>query len=168
MKCPNCSNKMERSAGDHKYRESGLDNILLQGIELFSCSCGEKLVSIPCVPELHTFIGKNLLRKSSTLSGKEIRFLRKNIGLSAKLFAEKLGIDKATVSRWEHGKQIPTRAHDHFIRLVYSIIKGVDPKIIRDLIDTTFPCISSDPIKNTYLNIVKDEWTSPRACNLDP
>jgi len=39
------------------------------------------------------------------LDGREVRFMRKVIGVSAKEFAENLHMDPATFSRWEHNKQ---------------------------------------------------------------
>ena len=73
---------MTKTADDHRYRESGLENVVLKGIDIFRCNCGERIVSVPRVLELNALIGENLIRKDSPLAGNEIRFLRKNMGLT--------------------------------------------------------------------------------------
>jgi transcriptional regulator with XRE-family HTH domain len=49
-------------------------------------------------------IAKALLFKEGLLVGEEIRFLRKNAGLSAKEFARLIQVDPAHLSRVENGK----------------------------------------------------------------
>ncbi|MFP4381979.1 MAG: type II TA system antitoxin MqsA family protein, partial [Candidatus Sumerlaeia bacterium] len=91
---------------EYHYTESGLDNIYLENIEVSRCSaCHEEIVSIPAMPELNSLIGLILIKKKSPLNGKEIRYLRKNIGLKANEVAELMGVDTSTFSRWESGKQ---------------------------------------------------------------
>ena len=65
MKCRKCKEKMTKTADDHRYRESGLENVVLKGIDIFRCNCGERIVSVPRVPELNALIGENLIRKDS-------------------------------------------------------------------------------------------------------
>ena len=55
----------------------------------------------------------------------EIRFLRKNMGLTGKRLSEVMGVDNATISRWERDFQQPAKAHDHFIRLLHITEKRV-------------------------------------------
>ncbi|MBI4800211.1 MAG: helix-turn-helix domain-containing protein [Desulfarculus sp.] len=125
MRCPSCSTEMTCRLGEHQYSESGLRGVYLSDVELWECPCGERAVGIPAVPELHRLLGQELVRKRSLLDGAEIRFLRKNLGLAAKDFADLLGVDKATVSRWENDKQGPDRSTDRLIRLVYGGHKGI-------------------------------------------
>ena len=56
MKCPNCRRTMETRRENHRYAESGLDNVFLEGIEIHTCECGERIVSIPKLAELHEVI----------------------------------------------------------------------------------------------------------------
>jgi putative zinc finger/helix-turn-helix YgiT family protein len=164
MNCPVCERQMAQSTGDHNYKESGLDNVTLKGIELYTCDCGEKLVSIPCIPELHTLIGERLLKKLSILNGKEVRFLRKNIGLRANIFAEILGVDRSTVSRWENGKQKMEKAHDRLIRVTYANLKGVDAEAAKDLITGIFPGIKTESDGEVPVLLLVNDWANQSAC----
>lgn len=164
MKCLFC-NKVEMLCEKKQchYKESGLDNVYLEDVEIYSCpSCNEELVSIPAVPELHSLIGKHLIEKKSLLSGKEIRFLRKNAGLSAKRFSKKMGVNNSTMSRWENGEQKLTSSNDRLIRLIYSGIKNIP---IQHLINNSFDEIDSTIRELIPFNISQQEWCKPDICS---
>ena len=114
--------------------ESGLDNIYLEDICVYRCKCGEFFPSIPGIIDLHTIIGQILIKKTTALNGKEILFLRKNIGLNARTFAEYVGIDKSTFSRWENGQQKLAKPNDRLIRLIYANVKGLSKNDIDHLL----------------------------------
>ena len=121
IKCPSCKQMRQTHNGEYHYTESGLPNVWLSGVEVFECSCGEKFALIPCLDGLHKLIGKTLIRKEEQLSGREIRFLRKHMGMMSKDFAKELGVQNVTVSRWENDDSKPSEAVDRLIRLVYAI-----------------------------------------------
>jgi DNA-binding transcriptional regulator YiaG len=60
------------------------------------------MVSIPRMEDLHRRLALELIKKPS-LTGKEIRFLRKHLGWSQAEFADHLAVVPETVSRWETG-----------------------------------------------------------------
>lgn len=138
MKCLNCNSEMIYSEGEHHYTECGLDNVYLEGVGVCNCSCGEQFVSIPAMPELHSLIGEFILKKKSLLNGKEVRFLRKNIGLTATKLSKIIGVDNATISRWENNSQAIDKSHDRLIRLVYSNFKNIPTSEIKHLIEEDF------------------------------
>lgn len=47
--------------------------------------------------------------------GRRLRQARERVGLSQEEVAEKLGVDRVTVTQWESGRRRPS--HDHLIRL---------------------------------------------------
>lgn len=120
LNCPNCQKNQTTKIGEYHYTESGLPNVWLLGIEVFECECGESFAFIPCIQELHKLIAKILLTQENPLSGKEIRFLRKTMGLKAKEFADLIGVKNITVSRWERGGITPPNSIDRLIRLFYA------------------------------------------------
>ncbi len=102
MRCRQCDSEMNVSIENYKYDASGLDNWTLEGIEVRHCpKCGEREAIIPRLDDLHRMIEVALAVKRERLLPKEIRFLRKGLGLSSSEFAKKIGVDPATVSRWE-------------------------------------------------------------------
>ena len=166
MKCLKCNSKMNCKESTHHYMESGLDYVYLKGIEIYTCDCGERIISIPSIPELHTTIGHFLLKKKALLNGKEIRFLRKNMGLTAKKLAGYIGIDNASISRWENDQSPSTHPHDLLLRVVYASIKCIPNDEIKNIIEDDFKNIQPKQKKITKRTISLDQWTKPRtACS---
>lgn len=108
-KCEVCGHAMltkkATMAQPYHYEMSGLDNVFLAGIEVGRCGkCDARVPVIPKIEQLHKAIAKYLVFKKDLLSGKEIRFLRKNAGLAAHQFAALLGLNPSHLSRVENGK----------------------------------------------------------------
>lgn len=118
MKCYNCDGTMKVTREDYRYRESGLPNVILRGVEMRRCAkCGENEVVLLGLEQLHKSIADQVASKAGRLNHEEIRFLRVFLGLSGKDFAKELGVDPATVSRWETQKQHISRGHELILRL---------------------------------------------------
>lgn len=164
MRCPTCGKDMTCKKVDHKYLESGLDNVILVGVDLCQCICGEKIYSVPAVNELHGLLAFSLLKKRSLLNGKEIRFLRKNAGLTALRLGEIMGVHNSTISRWENGKQPIEEARDRLLRLIFMNIKGISPEQIRSLIEEDFDKISPEIGFTPPYMIPLDKWSKRSFC----
>jgi putative zinc finger/helix-turn-helix YgiT family protein len=117
MKCPNCRQQMETRRENHRYSECGLDNVFLDSIEIHSCQCGERIVSIPKLAQLHEVIAFAVAKQAARLTGQQVRFLRKYLGWSGVQFAEVIGVDQTTVSRWETGAMPMGSGAERFLRL---------------------------------------------------
>lgn len=108
MECPSCdSNKsMKAEVIVHRFKESGLDNVVLHGVKLFRCAkCGEAFYDFGDINQLNRVIADTLLRKKDILKGAEIRFLRTQIGYSSEMFARIIGLsDKTSLSRIENAR----------------------------------------------------------------
>jgi putative zinc finger/helix-turn-helix YgiT family protein len=170
MRCHVCRSTMDCQKEDYHYVECGLEGFILAEMDVCRCSCGEEIVSIPAVPELHKLLGKLLIGKKSPLTSKEIRFLRKNMGFNAVKLARIIGVNKSTLSRWESEKspQKPKSSHDRLIRMIYSNMVGIDIESTKNLIENKFteidPNLSgiNDPIEIRPLTWVK----KPNVCVL--
>ena len=93
---------MESRRENHRYAESGLPNVVLMDVEVRRCPrCGETAIVIPKIEGLHRALAMTLIRERGRLGPLEIRFLRKWLGWSGSDFARHMGVDPATVSRWE-------------------------------------------------------------------
>ena len=160
---PVCSNCGEDAVvtryGDYQYVESGLDNITLSGIELLKCKkCGNVDPVIPRIDKLHQSIAAAIVSKDHRLNGKEIRFLRKYLDLTAEKFAEIIGTDKTRISKWENEADRPSDQMDRLIRSVSMHLgKGLSknsenvvrkfPRIANDVGDGKY---QGDPDEITY------------------
>lgn len=109
-----------QTTDSYHYTESGLKNIILKNIEIRICNqCGAKSPLIPQILKLHEEIAKSLALQPQPLSGEEVRFLRKMLGVKAKDWASHLRIDPSTLSRWESGDQAIGPQADALIRFLF-------------------------------------------------
>lgn len=118
----------------YHYIESGLRNIwLTNGYTVKKTPYGEA-VSIQDVEGLHRLIGSIIARRPR-LAGPELRFLRKEMGMSQKALADFVGTTEQSVSLWERRGRVP-KAEDRLIKLAYleTIDKRGNVKI-KDTID---------------------------------
>ncbi len=119
MKCDNCSNKMVSKIESYHYTESGLDNVYIE-TDVYRCKkCKEIIADIPAMDELNDIVGIAIVNKNTILTGKEIKFLRKQMLLKANELAAILGVTKQTVSRWENDKEKISKYTDRLIRMAY-------------------------------------------------
>ena len=118
MTCPQCGHQMKTARENYLYKESGLPNVTLMGIEVSRCpSCGEHEAVIPRIEQLHRAIAATIARKAPGLTPAEICFLRKCLGWSGADFAAHLGVSAETVSRWENGSATMGSAAERLLRL---------------------------------------------------
>jgi putative transcriptional regulator len=120
MHCDCGGKTKEKSVGLYHYQESGLPNVFLADIRVIECEeCGTVLPVIPSILKLHASIAEAIAMKPAMLTGAEMRFLRKQLGLSAVQWASYMKMDKASVSRLENGHNPIGRQTDALIRLLY-------------------------------------------------
>jgi putative zinc finger/helix-turn-helix YgiT family protein len=155
MKCPQCRHEMTRKTENHRYTESGLPNIVLVGVEVRHCpQCGEDMVSIPHIEELHRSIAMALIRHPGRLSANEIRFLRKWLGWSGVDFAKHMGVAPETVSRWETADKPMGGTAERLLRLAVAHGQPIDEYPIELLTE-----ISDDQVAKRPLLGMKPERT---------
>lgn len=68
---------------------------------------------------LQRIVFHSLIHKPSPLTGKEMRFMRKFLGLSTTDPAGKLGLSHAAVVKWEGGDSKVSPAQETYIRLLF-------------------------------------------------
>lgn len=119
MKCPNCNTaELGRSVRAHHYTECGLANIFLKNIEVDTCpACGEEVIHVPAIADLHRLIARRLVTKQGALAPDEIRFLRKQLGWGADDFARQMFVTEGTVAAWEGGRARLGEAHEILLRM---------------------------------------------------
>ncbi|MBM3592920.1 MAG: hypothetical protein FJX32_09655 [Alphaproteobacteria bacterium] len=93
-----------------RYEERGLGLpypvVLINAAEEHMDAAGNVLgVAVPHLEGLAAAVAVARAFLPLELTGSEVRFMRKVIGMSAKDFAEALKLDPASLSRWENNKQ---------------------------------------------------------------
>ena len=118
----------------YHYTESGLRNIWLKNGYVVKETPYGKAVSIQDVEGLHRLIG-TIISQRPKLTGAELRFIRKELGLSQKALGAFVGTSEQNVSLWERRGRVP-QAADRVIKLAYleTISKSGNVKI-KEIID---------------------------------
>ena len=118
MKCTECGNAMTKSVGDHVYRESGMEHVILRNVIKYDCeSCGAKRVNIPAIAQLHRLLAHIIATKPARLIPSEVRFIRDHLELSNKDFAILMGVSETQASRWTSSEPIGVPA-ERFLRML--------------------------------------------------
>jgi transcriptional regulator with XRE-family HTH domain len=109
--CNSCERSFETwiASTEHRYHytESGLDNIWLEGVTVYSCpNCEVESADIPDLEGLHKLIAKDLILTPLPMTGVELRFLRKENKFKLKDFAERMGVDPKTINNLEKSVQL--------------------------------------------------------------
>jgi DNA-binding transcriptional regulator YiaG len=125
------STRIEHLATDEKpfhFTDSGLDNVYLVGIKYFESEDGTYIAEIPAAKQLMRLIARDIVFSKSSLSGQEIRFLRKRLAKKGIEYAQMLRIDVATLSRLENDRQTPSDQIDSLARMMY-VLFCEDPEL---------------------------------------
>lgn len=116
-RCAECGAPQQGVHTTTDYPESGLDNVRLVDVPVWQCANGHQEFQIPNAEQLHGLLANVLIRKPAALRGSELRFLRKEVGLSGKAFARRLGMTPEHLSRLETGARGITSTIDLLVRL---------------------------------------------------
>ena len=118
----------------YHYRECGLDDVyLVNGFTRFKTARGTS-IAIENIDMLHKAIGTYLCDQARELSGKEIKFLRRELMLSQERLAHLVGVKEQTVHRWEAEKNRMPRSTEALLRRLYLEQVKSDSDSLRDLL----------------------------------
>lgn len=152
----------------YHYIDCGLPQVYLVGVRQFQCECGEKAIEIPAIKQLMALIARDLAMKNQSLTGSEIRFLRKQLGQKANDFAEHVKLQPETLSRIENEKQSVGEKTDIYIRVYYAL-ESKDPVLmdtLKSALDIVLSAHRTKPPKKppkTVATIEHDKWALAAA-----
>jgi putative transcriptional regulator len=110
-----------------QYTLCGLDDVyLLSGWKRVQTPYGDG-ITIKDVDGLHRAIGLNLVRQKKALSGPEIRFLRKEMGLTQEELGERVCKSGQQIARWEKGQSEISGSAELLLRVLYLQHLGEHP-----------------------------------------
>lgn len=104
--------------GAYHYTECGLDNVFIEGMDVVSDHAGEDTLQIQAIGLLHSVIAEGIVMLPSKMSGKELRFLRTEMGLTQEKLADVLKVTLLTISRWEREETPIKDTAEMLIRLM--------------------------------------------------
>jgi putative zinc finger/helix-turn-helix YgiT family protein len=121
--CSNCGARVVPELSNYRYSESGVSNVILQGIQTAECAkCGNSDVMIPRVAAIHRAIAQALVTSPVRLTGEQLRFLRRHLGLSGDQLGRYLHTDKTKISKWESGEDRIGPVTDRLVRLLVTTL----------------------------------------------
>jgi DNA-binding transcriptional regulator YiaG len=88
----------------YRYVESGLDNVIVEGADLLVDDGEEECVTIPNVNGLHRAIAEAIVHRHSAMIGRELRFLRTEMGMTQAELAALVHREPLAISHWERGE----------------------------------------------------------------
>ena len=123
-RCVKCGHRrrLRLKRAEYRYEIGGLAGITLHDIVVSTCpSCGDCEITLPAIDGLHRAIARAIIAKRQRLTPTEIRFLRKQLGLSGLDLAIHLGTTPESVSRWENGRTAMGVTADRLLRLMVAV-----------------------------------------------
>jgi DNA-binding transcriptional regulator YiaG len=103
-----------------RYTDSGLDNVTIRGVHLTMDDSGEECVIIRNINGLHKAIAHGIVTRQCSMGGKELRFLRTELGMTQAELANMLHREPLAISRWER-EELPIDANAEAIVRLYAI-----------------------------------------------
>jgi len=122
--------------GAYHYTECGLDNVLIEGMTMIEDHAGEETISIPAIGLLHQVIAEGIVTLPSKMSGRELRFIRTEMGMTQAKLAEVLKVTLLTISRWEREESPIHDAAEMLIRLMAVERLRLDVKLDVDMVSS--------------------------------
>lgn len=120
----------------YHYIESGLENVFIEGLEPVIDDDGDEVIQIPFISGLHVEIARGIVARDGSIRGKELRFLRTEMGMTQADLASKVNVDGQTVGRWERDEYAVDRTAETVIRRLAGerLIEAFDQSI-EDLVE---------------------------------
>jgi DNA-binding transcriptional regulator YiaG len=110
IRCSNCRNGFLQpgQTKDHNIGPLfGFDHVLLTEAPALICDhCGHIALEGEVIETARRKLGEIIVRSREPLTPAEARFLRETIGMTQAQLAERLGLSRVTVTRWETGEDL--------------------------------------------------------------
>jgi transcriptional regulator with XRE-family HTH domain len=121
-RCVECGTPQVEERDNVPYPESGLDGVELLNVPIWVCKNGHREVEIPAVEDLHNLLAHMIVRQPTPLTGKDVRFLRKRVGLTARQLSARIGRTPEWISQVENGHAPLDRPNDLLFRLSLGVL----------------------------------------------
>ena len=113
----------------YHYVESGLDNVVIEGMAPCVDDAGEEVYFIANILGLHKVIAHGIITHVVGISPRELRFLRTEMGLTQAELANVVKKDHQTVGRWERGETPLDQNAEAVIRAIAAQRLEIDPEL---------------------------------------
>lgn len=130
-----------------RYTDSGLDNAIIEGVNFLADDSGDECLMIANVNGPHKTIARGIVVRRASVSGRALRFIRTDMGMTQAQLAEMPYREPLAVSRWERGECPPDANAESVVRL-YAIqaLKLPDTPDVREIAGWCVPSAETPPI----------------------
>jgi putative zinc finger/helix-turn-helix YgiT family protein len=108
IRCSECDtgHLVERVVNDHDVGPLvGLDQVVLvKGPGLICDHCGATTIPGEVLEEIMATLAGLIVEQGEELTPREVRYLRETLGLTQEELADRLGLKRLTIIRWENGE----------------------------------------------------------------
>jgi len=101
----------------YRYTECGLDNVLIEGLAVVRDDDGDEVITLPNINGLHRAIAESIVNSPSGMTGKELRFIRTELGRTQAEMGKLVHRDHQSIGRWERSECPMEGAAEALIRL---------------------------------------------------
>lgn len=130
----------------YQYVESGLENVFIEGVSFVTDDAGETCITVPNINGLHKAIASGIVRQKAGMTGREMRFLRTEIGFTQAELALIVHREALAISRWERG-EVPIDSNaEALIRLFAAQKLELDAIDVKDVSGWCVPSADTPPI----------------------
>lgn len=143
----------------YRYTECGLDNVFIEGVEPAVDDHGDKVFRIENINGLHKVIARGILGHRHSISGRELRFLRTEMGLTQAELATLVHCDAQTIARWEKGQTPIDPPAEAIIRMRATEVLGL--AAYKSVEDVASRCVPSATIE-----LIRIDGSDPKRYRL--
>lgn len=111
------------------YTECGLDNVIIEGLDVVQDVEGQETFEVPNLLGLHKAIAAQIITAEAGIGPHELRFLRTEMGLTQAELAQVVKRDQQSVGRWERGEVELDQTAEALIRLLAEEKLSIDTRL---------------------------------------
>lgn len=146
---------------EYRYTECGLDNVIIDGLDPIVDDDGDIVHSIPNIAGLHRVMARVIVDHAKGISGKELRFLRTEMGMTQAELAKMVHREHLTVGRWERGEIDIDNNAEVLIRIHAS--KKLDLDVKANVEELSARCVPTAEIQPILIDGSDPQFYRPRA-----
>ena len=109
---------MNKPADRYHYTECGLDDVFIADLPVVIDHHEEETIAIPYINDLHRAIARLIVESPTTMTGKRLRFLRTEMGLTMAELGRIVHKDHQTIGRWERSENPIDANAEAVLRLI--------------------------------------------------
>jgi DNA-binding transcriptional regulator YiaG len=117
------------------YKACGLENVYLRGGYTVREMGGETYMAVQDAEDLHRAIAEYLVLHQKNLVGREVRFLRRHLGVTQADLADCLGVSDQSIARYEKSDDPLTGPGDRLLRLLVLAKLQGGPVMVAEVIE---------------------------------